>query len=155
MKESEIDRLTAEEMMEDFPDSFESEVETLEPTRLPAPKPTVSKPSGDAELKDDLNYVRENLYDAMEKTSASLARAMDILEMADKAYPFEIVSTLTETMARLGTALVDLHEKKKKLEAPEKEKEDSKPTTINSEQTVVVAGTLQDMLNAINGIKKS
>lgn len=154
MKEKDVDRLTAEELIENFPESYDGEDEHLEPTKLPAPVPTVRKPEGDAELKDDLNYVRENLYDAMEKTSASLARAMDILEMADKAYPFEIVSTLTETMARLGGALVDLHEKKKKLEQVEKP-EEPKSTTINSEQTVVVAGTLQDMLNALSGIKKA
>lgn len=122
------------------------------PINTPPTTPAVIKPdikeSDDEQKKieTDFNYVRENIYDGIEKTSIALQRVSQILENVDKAYAFEIVSTLTSSLTILTTNLIDLHLKKQRLSKDDKEKDGPTKVTNNN---VIFGGSTQELLDAL------
>lgn len=94
--------------------------------------PAVSDNVGDnKEMKDDIKYVRGNLYDMIQNGTRSLDELMSLADQMQHPRAYEVIATLMKTMLEANRELVDLQAKRKEL-LQEEIKATAKTQTINN-----------------------
>lgn len=73
-------------------------------------------PAVKAEVNNDYEYARRNLYDIIEKGSHALDDIIDIAKQSESARAFEVVTNLIKTMAEANKDLMSLAKTKKELD---------------------------------------
>ena len=69
------------------------------------------------EEKDtDFQYARENLYDIIEKGREAMGELLDIAKAEESPRAFEVFGQLLKNMSDTQQTLMELHQKKQKLE---------------------------------------
>jgi hypothetical protein len=117
-----------------------------------APLPTTYRPSlhqnPGNEIETDAAYVRQNMYDLIEKGHRSIDELLNVADQSQHPRAYEVLANMLKTMGDLNKDLLDSHQKKQKLtgEAPEGPKE------ITNNHLHV--GTTSDLLKIINDKKK-
>ena len=103
-------------------------------------KATVAENSN---LDDDLKYVRQNLYDLIEKGHRSVDELLNVADQSQHPRAYEVLANMLKTMGDMNKDLIDMHKKKKELtgEAP------IGPETVNNNLYV---GSTSDLLKIIN-----
>jgi hypothetical protein len=91
---------------------------------------------------DDLDFVRENLYDAAVKSQAAVEDMIQIAQQSQHPKAYEVLNYLIKTFADVSTSIADLQLKKQRLQG--KQDEDNK--TINNNLFVGSTAELQKML---------
>lgn len=109
--------------------------------------PTTYRPSleTDNELDTDLRYVRQNLYDIIEKSFGAADELRAVADQSQHPRAYEVYATMIKTLMDANKDLIDMHEKKKKMNVVEEEKPQSK--TVNNNLFV---GSTADLLNIMN-----
>jgi len=94
--------------------------------------PAVNDNVGDnKEMKDDIKYVRGNLYDMIQNGTRSLDELMSLADQMQHPRAYEVIATLMKTMLEANRELVDLQAKRKEL-LQEEIKATAKTQTINN-----------------------
>lgn len=104
-------------------------------------QPTVSK---DKQAEADVEYVRGNMYDLIEKGTRSMDELLAIADQSQHPRSYEVLSGLIKNLSELNKDLIDLHDKKKKLINTE---QPTAPSTVNNNLFV---GSTSDLLKMIN-----
>ena len=99
---------------------------------------------GSEELNDDINYVRDMMYDTIKNTSEAVTQMLEIAKVSQHPRAFEVVSTLLNTQREASKDLLELHKKKKELKHEDKDS----PDTINNNLFV---GSTAELLKMIRG----
>jgi hypothetical protein len=109
--------------------------------------PTTYRPSLESadEINTDARYVRQNMYDLIEKGHGAIDELAAIADQSQHPRSYEVLATLIKTMGDLNKDLLDMHEKKKKLQSGEVEKPESK--TVNNNLFVGSTSELLKMMN--------
>lgn len=109
--------------------------------------PTTYRPSleNDNELETDIKYVRQNLYDVIEKTFGAVDELRAIADQSQHPRSYEVLATMVRALVDTNKDLLDMHEKKKKLQGDMPEKEETK--TVNNNLFV---GSTSELLNMMN-----
>lgn len=97
--------------------------------------PPVSK-----ELENDLEYVRQNMYDLIEKGAKALENVIEIADQSQHPRAYEVTATMLNSVRGLNSDLMNLAIKKHTLTAPPPEE---------SKITNVFVGSTADMLDML------
>lgn len=112
-----------------------------------APLPTTYRPSlhqnEGKEIATDTAYVRQNLYDLIEKGHRSIDELLNVADQSQHPRAYEVLATMLKTMGDLNKDLLDSHEKKQKLTGQKAET----PETVNNNLYV---GSTSDLLKLLN-----
>jgi hypothetical protein len=107
--------------------------------------PTTYRPSLDNdndEVNTDAKYVRQNLYDLLEKGHGAIDELLAVADQSQHPRAYEVLATMIKTMAETNRDLLELHQKKKQLIEKEKSTE-----TVNNNLFV---GSTKDLLELLN-----
>ena len=72
--------------------------------------------NGDETKDNDFQYARENLYDIIEKGRDAMEELLEIAKAEESPRAFEVFGQLLKNMSDTQETLMDLHQKKQKLE---------------------------------------
>jgi hypothetical protein len=122
------------------------EVLGLTPIEKEEKLPTTYQPpvSVDRQAETDVEYVRGNMYDLIEKGTRSMDELLAIADQSQHPRSYEVLSGLIKNLSELNKDLIDLHDKKKKLINVEQQ---TAPNTVNNNLFV---GSTSDLLKMIN-----
>lgn len=104
--------------------------------------PAVVEPK-DTRVEDDLDFARENLYDAVVKSQAAVEDMIAIAQQSQHPKAYEVLNSLIKTFADVSSGIADLQIKKQRLQgkAPSEETK-----TVNNNLFVGSTAELQKML---------
>jgi hypothetical protein len=108
--------------------------------------PTTYRPSlsnDKDEIDTDAKYVRQNLYDLLEKGHGAIDELLAVADQSQHPRAYEVLATMIKTMVETNRDLLDLHQKKKALIEKEKQPE----STVNNNLFV---GSTKDLLEMLN-----
>jgi len=97
------------------------------------------------QIETDANYVRQNLYDLIEKVHSAIDEMMAIADQSQHPRSYEVLAAMIKTMVETNKDLLDVHEKKKKLTKDDIDK--VARDTINNNLFV---GSTSDLLKILN-----
>ena len=125
-----------------------SEALGIDPLPLLSPA-TITAPVASNAVVDtmdtDIEYVRQNLYDVISKTSEAVDQLMQISRESQHPRAYEVLAQLLKNQADTAHQIVDLHKKKKDIQ-----KQDSLPSnpanTNMNVQNAVFVGTTAELL---------
>jgi hypothetical protein len=69
-----------------------------------------------ASQENDFQYVRENLYDVIDKSREALDSVMQLAQQSQHPRAYEVLNQLLRTVADVSNNLTDLHIKRTKIE---------------------------------------
>lgn len=93
--------------------------------------------------EDDLDFARENLYDAVVKSQAAVEDMIQIAQQSQHPKAYEVLNSLIKTFADVSTGIADLQLKKQRLQTKQVDEESK---TINNNLFVGSTAELQKML---------
>lgn len=106
--------------------------------------PTTYRPSLEEsdDVDNDAKYVRQNLYDIIEKGHGAIDELLSIADQSQHPRAYEVLSGLMKTMVETNKDLMNLHDMKKKLK-----KEENPNKTVNNNLFVGSTTELLKMMN--------
>lgn len=91
---------------------------------------------------DDYNFARKNLRNILEKGSIALDKMLEVADLSQHPRSYEVVSTLISSLSASNKDLLELAERKKRLE-----KADNKDNqTVNNNLFIGSTAELQKLL---------
>lgn len=134
--------MRSKDKISDILDITPLEVDESDDKKLPT---TYRAPVDDnKEVETDTKYVRQNMYDLIEKGHGAIDELLIIADQSQHPRSYEVLAGLIKTMGEMNKDLIDMHEKKKKLLSKE-EKEDRAVTNNN-----LFVGSTSDLLKMLN-----
>lgn len=123
-----------------------SDVLNMTPLEKEERLPTTYRPSleNDQEAETDVRYVRQNLYDLIEKGHGAIDELLAIADQSQHPRSYEVLANMIKTMVETNKDLLDMHDKKKKLLSQEIETQSS---TVNNNLFV---GSTSELLKLLN-----
>ncbi|CAB4125519.1 small terminase protein [uncultured Caudovirales phage] len=94
----------------------------------------------DEKIEYDYDKTRGNLHSLLEQGQEALACALEVAKSSELPRAFEVVGNLMKQLSEVNAQLLELHEKKQKIDGPAK-KEEAKTVTNNS----IFVGTTSDL----------
>ena len=124
-----------------------SEILDLEPIEdstgnLPIQYHENKQVTDDKQVEADLKYVRDNLYDLISSGSTAIDQMMSIADQSQHPRAYEALANMIRQMVETNKDLLDVHEKKKKIQS---EKSEQKSTVNNN----LFVGSTKDVLELI------
>lgn len=113
----------------------------------PAGEVTVPNKEIDANVVYDYEKSRNNLHTLLEQGKDALIYALEVAKQSEHPRAFEVVGGLMKQLADINHQLLDLSEKRQKLEA--KDKNETKQVTNN---TAVFVGSTTDLNKMIKNM---
>lgn len=101
-----------------------------------------------ASQSNDFQYVRENLYDVLEKSKEALDDILRLAQQSQHPRAYEVLNQMLRTVADVSSSLTDLHVKATKIEV-DRERSGIGSTnnkTINNNVFVGTTADIQKML---------
>lgn len=107
----------------------------------------------DEKIEYDYDKTRNNLHNLLQSGQDALMHALEVAKSSEHPRAFEVVGNLMKQLSDVNAQLLDLHEKKQKLDAPKTKQEDStgsKQVTNNNAIFVGSTSELNKMLSNMN-----
>lgn len=110
--------------------------------------PTTYRPSLDSgdDAETDLKYVRQNLYDIIEKSFGAVDELRAVADQSQHPRAYEVYATMIKTLMDANKDLLDMHEKKQKITGESPKEEESKKTVNNN----LFVGSTSELLKMMN-----
>lgn len=103
-------------------------------------------------IEEDIESVRENLYNLLEKGENALEDLSEIAKAEESPRAFEVLNSMLNTMSDISMKIIEIEERKAKIKKMNAEvnkgDSDSSPTTVNN-NSVVFVGTTQELQEQI------
>jgi len=110
------------------------------------PPLVVQQPSQDrSQIDTDAEYVRQNLYDLIEKGHTAIDEMMSIADQSQHPRSYEVLAAMIKTMVETNKDLLEVHEKKKKLT-----KDDIDRVARDTINNNLFVGSTSDLLKLMN-----
>jgi predicted house-cleaning noncanonical NTP pyrophosphatase (MazG superfamily) len=106
--------------------------------------PTVIDSNGNKD--NDFQYARENLYDIIEKGRDAMEELLEIAKAEESPRAFEVFGQLLKNMTDTQSTLMELHQKKQKLENDGDRQEVSKAQNVTN---ALFVGSTADLLKLV------
>ena len=104
----------------------------------------------EGQQENDLDFARENLYDAVVKSQAAVEDMIAIAQQSQHPKAYEVLNSLIKTFADVSSGIADLQLKKQRLQGKAPAEDGSK--VVNNNLFVGSTAELQKMLeNLKNG----
>ena len=98
----------------------------------------------EGQQENDLDFARENLYDAVVKSQAAVEDMIQIAQQSQHPKAYEVLNSLIKTFADVSSGIADLQIKKQRLQGKPSESDENK--TVNNNLFVGSTAELQKML---------
>ena len=95
---------------------------------------------------NDFQYARENLYDIIEKGSDAMGELLEIAKAEESPRAFEVFGQLLKNMTDTQGTLMELHQKKQKLENAGDRQEVTKAQNVTN---ALFVGSTADLLKLV------
>jgi predicted house-cleaning noncanonical NTP pyrophosphatase (MazG superfamily) len=95
---------------------------------------------------NDFQYARENLYDIIEKGRDAMEELLEIAKAEESPRAFEVFGQLLKNMTDTQSTLMELHQKKQKLENDGDRQEVSKAQNVTN---ALFVGSTADLLKLV------
>jgi hypothetical protein len=102
----------------------------------------------EGQQENDLDFARENLYDAVVKSQAAVEDMILIAQQSQHPKAYEVLNSLIKTFADVSSGIADLQLKKQRLQG--KQQEDP-GKVVNNNLFVGSTAELQKMLDDLKG----
>ena len=102
--------------------------------------------NGDETKDNDFQYARENLYDIIEKGRDAMEELLEIAKAEESPRAFEVFGQLLKNMTDSQETLMDLHQKKQKLENAGNGQEVAKAQNVTN---ALFVGSTADLLKLV------
>ena len=102
--------------------------------------------NGDETKDNDFQYARENLYDIIEKGRDAMEELLEIAKAEESPRAFEVFGQLLKSMSDSQETLMDLHQKKQKLENAGDRQEVTKAQNVTN---ALFVGSTADLLKLV------
>jgi len=102
--------------------------------------------NGDDTKENDFQYARENLYDIIEKGRDAMEELLEIAKAEESPRAFEVFGQLLKSMSDSQETLMDLHQKKQKLENAGDRQEVTKAQNVTN---ALFVGSTADLLKLV------
>lgn len=103
-------------------------------------------------IDEDMESVRENLYNLLEKGENALEDLSEIAKAEESPRAFEVLNSMLNTMSDISMKIIEIEERKAKIKKMKSEvnkgDSDNSPTTVNN-NSVVFVGTTQELQEQI------
>ena len=96
--------------------------------------------------ENDFQYARENLYDIIEKGRDAMEELLEIAKAEESPRAFEVFGQLLKSMSDSQETLMDLHQKKQKLENAGNGQEVAKAQNVTN---ALFVGSTADLLKLV------
>jgi hypothetical protein len=126
----------------------------------PMDKTEVIKANGEVlppkslKMEENINYdydkTRDNLHGLLNQGQDALYNALEIAKQSEHPRAFEVVGNLIKQLSEVNAQLLDLHDKKQKLDNPKVSKEEAKQITNNNAIFVGSTSELNKLISDIN-----
>ena len=116
-------------------------VEKQEDTNLPATTKNTKIPD---QNDHDLEFVRSNYYDIMQKGNEALDELMMVAQQSQNARAYEVVARMIDSLTKANKDLSEIAVTKKKIKSEENENQQT-PNNVNNNMFVTTEA-LQKML---------
>ena len=93
--------------------------------------------------QDDFEFARQNLRNILEKGSMALDKMLEVADMSQHPRSYEVVSTLINSLSASNKDLLELSEKKKRIEKADNTKDNQ---TVNNNLFI---GSTNDLLKML------
>lgn len=100
-------------------------------------------------IEDDYDIARTNLRELLMKGQEALIQALDVAKQSEHPRAFEVVGNMMKQLADVNQQLLDLHQQKAKLDAPNKA-EQAKVTNNNA----IFVGSTAELNKLIKNMTK-
>jgi predicted house-cleaning noncanonical NTP pyrophosphatase (MazG superfamily) len=107
----------------------------------------IQKP--EQKIEDDYDVARANLRELLTKGQEALIQALEVAKQSEHPRAFEVVGNLMKQLADVNQQLMDLHQQKQKLDAPNKA-EQAKVTNNNA----IFVGSTAELNKLIKNMTK-
>jgi len=127
-------------------------VEPMDKTEVIKSDGTVLPPKSKKQEENidfDYNRTRDNLHGLLVNGQDALVNALEIAKQSEHPRAFEVVGNLIKQLADVNEQLLNLHERKQKLDSPGG-KEDKKGVTNNNAIFVGSTSELNKLLNDLD-----
>ena len=107
----------------------------------------------DEKIEYDYEKTRNNLHGLLQSGQDALIHALEVAKSSEHPRAFEVVGNLMKQLSDVNAQLLDLHEKKQKLDLPKTKQEEStgsKQVTNNNAIFVGSTSELNKMLSNMN-----
>ena len=140
-------------------DNNMSEIFNIEPTPVEVVQGEIITRTGEVipptneKVETDYDKTRSNLYMLLQNGQDALNHALEVAKQSEHPRAFEVVGNLMKQIADINAQLMDLHQKKKSLDAPVKgaEPDASKQVTNNN---AIFVGSTAELNKLINNMTK-
>ena len=106
--------------------------------------PTVIDSNGNKD--NDFQYARENLYDIIEKGRDAMEELLEIAKAEESPRAFEVFGQLLKNMTDTQSTLMELHQKKQKLDNDGDRQEVSRAQNVTN---ALFVGSTADLLKLV------
>ena len=103
----------------------------------------------DSKIENDYDKSRSNLHNLLVQGQDALNHALEVAKQSEHPRAFEVVGNLMKQLADVNQQLMDLHQQKAKLDAPNKA-EAAKSVTNNNAIFVGSTAELNKMIKKLN-----
>ena len=102
--------------------------------------------NGQGEKDTDFQYARENMYDIIEKGRDAMEELLEIAKAEESPRAFEVFGQLLKNMSESQEKLMELHQKKQKLESDEGRQEVPRAQNVTN---ALFVGSTADLLKLV------
>jgi hypothetical protein len=99
-------------------------------------------------IDNDYQNVRDNLYDLLETGKEALLDMLEVAKQSENPRAYEVTGNLIKQLADMNQQLLDIHQQKQKLDAPNKKEQTGNVTTNNA----IFVGSTNDLSKFLNNM---
>lgn len=114
----------------------------------------VSAEPANQKIESDYDKTRSNLYNLLQQGEDALIHALDVAKQSEHPRAFEVVGNLMTQLAGINKQLMDLHEKKQKLDVGSKKDEDPMTTKQVTNNNAIFVGSTSDLNKMLQNMIK-
>lgn len=106
----------------------------------------------DEKIEYDYDKTRNNLHGLLQSGQDALMHALEVAKSSEHPRAFEVVGNLMKQLSDVNAQLLDLHEKKQKLDLPKTKQEETNSKQVTNNNAIFVGSTaeLNKMLQNMN-----
>lgn len=106
----------------------------------------------DERIEYDYDKTRNNLHSLLQSGQDALMHALEVAKSSEHPRAFEVVGNLMKQLSDVNAQLLDLHEKKQKLDLPKTKQEEANAKQVTNNNAIFVGSTsdLNKMLSNMN-----
>lgn len=108
----------------------------------------------DEKIEYDYDKTRGNLHSLLAQGQDALMHALEVAKTSEHPRAFEVVGNLMKQLSDVNAQLLDLHEKKQKLDLPKGKQEETGPGKQVTNNNAIFVGSTAELNKMLQNMNK-